>query len=160
MDLGNSRIALAALFAASALALPQTARGGEIPLPAPEAYRKAVLAFRSMGAIPTYADEGGRTIRTDYSLTRLTEKEADCGSRFGIPYIKDRKVKTAVAYEVRFEDIDGKSCEMHLKIHIDGYVDIYEGEPSAEGKGGGGGKKLMCRSTGVLEKRFEEALKR
>lgn len=141
------------------LALPLPARGSEIPLPAPEAYRKAVLVFRNMGAIPTYMDEGLRTIRTDYSLTRLTEREADCGGRFGIPFIKDRKVKTAVAYEVRFEDIDEKRSEMHLKILIDGYVDVYEGEPSADGKGGGG-KKLSCRSTGELEKRFEEALKR
>lgn len=141
------------------LALPQGARGGEIPLPAPEAYRKAVLVLRDMGAIPTYMDEGMRTIRTDYSLTRLTEKEADCGGRFGIPFIKDRKTKTAVAYEVRFEDIDGKRSGMHLKIRIDGYADVYEGEPSADGKGGDG-KKLSCRSTGELEKRFEEALKR
>ncbi len=68
-------------------------------------------------------------------------------------------MKTAVAYEVRFEDIDEKRSEMHLKILIDGYVDVYEGESSADGKGGGG-KKLSCRSTGELEKRFEEALKR
>lgn len=139
------------------LGLSQGAHGNEIPLPAAEAYRKAILLFRSMGAIPTYMDEGQWTIRTDSSLTRLTAEEADCGGRFGIPFIKDRKVKTAVSYEVRFQGIDGKRSGMLMKVLVNGYVDVYGGEPSAEGKSGGG-KKLMCRSTGVLEKRFEEAL--
>jgi len=47
---------------------------------------------------------------------------------------------------------------MDLKIHIDGYMDVYDGEFNVMEKSDHSGKKLICRSTGVLEKRFEELL--
>lgn len=136
----------------------RNAIGTEIPLPAAEAYKKAELALRNMGMMPIYRDNDQMMIKTDRSLTKLTKVECDCGSRFGFPYIEDRNVKTIVAYQVQFNKIDDNSSNMDLIIVIDGFVDIYEGASPADEKTSKSGRRLNCKSTGVLEKKFEELL--
>jgi hypothetical protein len=130
---------VAMLFLSLGLAAPRQAQcvDVEIPLPAAEAYRKAILTFRNMGTIPTYLDESQLIIKTDSTLTRLTEKEADCGSRLGLPYIKDNKVKTGVSYEVQFKGIDEKNSLMEARAFIDARVDYYD-SPSMIGDTDGG----------------------
>ena len=146
------------IFMSLIFSLSRDAIGKEIPLPAAEAYKKAELVFRNMGMMPIYRDNDQMTIKTDRSLTKLTKEECDCGSRFGFPYIEDRNVKTVVAYQVQFDKIDDHNCNMDLKIIIDGYVDVYEGASSADVKTSKSGRKLNCKTTGVLEKKFEELL--
>lgn len=146
-------LVLSTLFIASRVAC-----AAEIPLPADEAFRKAVLAFRNMGAMPVLTDKEGLMIKTDRSLTQLTVEECDCGSRFGKPFLTDRKTKTLVSYQVQFKRVDEKNSDMELKVTIDGYVDVYGGAPTPGENVRTDGKRLMCRSTGALEKKFEELL--
>lgn len=138
--------------------LIQYASAEEIPLPAVDAYQKAVEILVDMGAVPTFRDKDLLMIKTDPNPTKLTGEECDCGSMFGIPYIKDKRVKTGVTYQVRFKKIDEKSCNMDLKITIDGYMDVNEGAPFFIEKTKNNNKTLMCKSTGFLEKKFSELL--
>jgi hypothetical protein len=130
----------------------------EIPLPAIEAYQKAVEILVEMGVVPSFRDNELRLIKTDSTPTKLSGEECDCGKMFGIPYMKDKRVKTGVAYQVRFKKIDDKTCNMDLKITIDGYMDVNEGAPFFIEKTKNNNKILMCKSTGLLEKRFRELL--
>ncbi len=151
-------------FMAAGLALfalissPQFVRSEELPMPAADAFQKAVEILVDMGAVPTFKDKELFMIRTDPNPTKLTAEECDCGSMFGFAYIKDKRVKTGVTYQVRFKKVDDKNSNMDLKVTIDGYMDVNEGAPFFIEKTKNNNKILMCKSTGVLEKKFKELL--
>jgi hypothetical protein len=88
----------------------------------------------------------------------MTTEEADCGSMFGIPYLKDKRVKVAATYQVRVKKVDAGKSDVSVQITLDGYMDVNEGSPFFVEKTRDKDKVLTCKSKGVLEKKFIEAL--
>ena len=152
------KLIVTALIAVAVVALSHHANSEEIPIAAEEAYQKAVNILVDMGAVPSFRDKELMLIRTDPNPTRLTSDECDCGTMFGIPYMKDKRVKTGVTYQVRFKKVDDKKSAVDLKITIDGYMDVNENAPFFIEKTKNNNRILMCKSTGALEKKFIEAL--
>ena len=138
--------------------LPDYTKGDEILLRAEDAYEKSIQLLIDMGAIPSFRDRELMLIRTDPIPVKLTGEECDCGTMFGIPYIKDKRVKTGAIYQVHFKRIDDGKSDVNLKITIDGYMDINEGAPFFIEKTRNNNRLLMCKSTGLLERKFIAAL--
>jgi len=131
----------------------------EIGLPAEQAYQKAVMKLVDMGAIPSFRDKELLLIKTDPLPKKVTTEECDCGRMFGIPYLKDKRVKTALTYQVRIKKIDENKSDVDVKITVDGYMDVNEGAPFFIEKTRDNNKVLTCKSKGILESKFIESLK-
>lgn len=125
-----------------------------IPLPADVAFQKVSSVLVDMGALPTYRDKELLIIKTDPTQVSLTTDEADCGRMFGIPYLKDKRTKTAVTYQVVVRPIDANSSNVSVKASIDGYMDVNEGAPFFIEKTRDKNKVLTCTSKGVIESQF------
>lgn len=132
----------------------------EVSLPADVVYQKAVSILVEMGAIPSFRDKELMLIKTDPFPVKLTTEECDCGSMFGIPYLKDKRVKTALTYKIRIKKIDEQKSAVDVKITVDGYMDVNKGAPFFIEKTRDKNKVLTCKSKGILEKRFVESLKK
>jgi hypothetical protein len=122
----------------------------EVNLPAEVAYQKALNYLLDIGAMPTFRDKE--------LLLKLTTEEADCGSMFGIPYLKDKRVKTAVTFQVRVKALTDTSCDVTVNATLDGYMDITENAPFFIDKTRDTTKVLTCKSKGVLERRLIKAV--
>jgi hypothetical protein len=135
------------------------AKADELPFSVDETYQKAIVSLMDMGAIPTFRDKELLMIKSDPLPMKLTTEEADCGSMFGIPYLKDKRVKTALTYQIRIKKIDENKSEIEVKITIDGYMDVNEGAPFFIEKTRNTNKVLTCNSKGLLESKFINSLK-
>lgn len=130
-----------------------------VQMPAEAAFQKASTELVAMGALPTYRDKELLVIKTDPTHVNLTTDEADCGRMFGIPYLKDKRTKTAVTYQVVVRPVDANSSSVSVKIAIDGYMDVNEGAPFFIEKTRDKNKVLTCTSKGVIESQFLGRLK-
>jgi hypothetical protein len=130
----------------------------EVNLPAEVAYQKALNYLLDIGAMPTFRDKELLLIKTDPLPLKLTTEEADCGSMFGIPYLKDKRVKTAVTFQVRVKALTDTSCDVTVNATLDGYMDITENAPFFIYKTRDTTKVLTCKSKGVLERRLIKAV--
>lgn len=139
----------AALTAASSVLAQQT-----VPLPAAEAYAKAIEQVVELGFVPTFRDAELLLIKTDALPLRLDAEQADCGSMFGFDYISDKRVKTAVSHTIRVKPVDAGSSTVTVTTKIDGYMDVNEGAPFFIEKTRDSNKVLNCKSTGRLETDF------
>lgn len=144
----------------SILIIPICVFSEEVPLPADDAYQKALNILVDMGAVPSFRDKELMLIKTDPLPTKMTTEEGDCGSMFGIPYLKDKRVKTALTYQVRIKKIDDKRSDVDVKITVDGYMDVNEGAPFFIEKTRETNKVLSCKSKGVFEQKFIDILKK
>lgn len=131
-----------------------------INLPAEQAYEKVLNYLLDLGAIPATRDKELLIIKTDPLPSKLTEKECDCGSMFFIPYMKDKRTKTAATYQIRIKKIDDKTSDIDVKITIDGYLDVTENAPFFIDKHRETDEKLNCKSTGILEQNLIAAIKK
>jgi hypothetical protein len=130
----------------------------EVNLPAEAAFAKASRVLVDLGALPTFRDKELLVIKTDPLPLKQVSSEADCGTMFGIPYVKDKRTKVAATYQVSIKALsDGKS-DVSLKITLDGYMDVNEGAPFFMDKTRNKDTVLTCKSTGVLEAKFFELL--
>jgi len=143
---------------AAIVALPLTAGAASVPLPADAAFQKASELLVSMDAMPTFRDKELLIIKTDPVQVKLTPDQADCGKMFGIPYLKDKRTKTAATYQVVIKPIDGASSDVTVKVSLDGYMDVNEGAPFFIEKTRDKNKALTCSSKGWLESQFIERL--
>lgn len=130
----------------------------EVELPAAAAYDRALTALVDMGAIPTFRDKELLLIKTDPFPQKLTTEEADCGSMFGIPYLKDKRTKVAAIYQVRVKAIDEQRSDVSITVGLDGYMDVNEGAPFFVDKTRDNSKVLTCTSKGALEAQLLEAI--
>jgi hypothetical protein len=149
-----NRFFLSTLLAAqtvSALATP-------VALPADVAFQKAATVLVSLDAIPTFRDKELLVLKTDAVQVRLTPEQADCGKMFGIPYLKDKRTKTAVTYQVVIRPVDAANSDVSVKVTIDGYMDVNENAPFFVDKTRDKNKVLTCTSKGWLESRLIEQI--
>jgi hypothetical protein len=140
------------------LMVPIFAHGEEIQLSADEAYSKSLRILVDLGAIPTFKDKDLMVIKTDPLPIQMTTEECDCGKMFGIPYMKDKRVKTAITYQIIIKKIEEQKSSIEVKITIDGYMDVSENAPFFVDKTRDKNKVLTCKSKGVLEKKFIDTL--
>lgn len=129
-----------------------------VDLPADIAFQRASQVLLDSGALPTFRDRELLAIKTDPVEVRLTPEQADCGKMFGIPYLKDKRTKTAATYQVLVKPIDPQSSDVTVKVQLDGYMDVNEGAPFFIEKTRDKNKVLTCRSTGWLEGQFVQKL--
>lgn len=130
-----------------------------VNLPAEEAYDKALDYVLEIGAMPNTTNEKLRIFKTDLLSVKLTHEECDCGKMFGIPYMKDKRMRTAVSYQVRVKKVDDNSSDVKVKVTVEGYMAVNDHKLGFfADKSRDKGKVLDCKSTGVLEKRFIEAI--
>jgi hypothetical protein len=145
----------AAILAAS---LPTAANAVTVALPADAAFLKASQILVGLGAMPTFRDKELLVIKSDPVPVKLTPDQADCGRMFGIPYLKDKRTKTAATYQVIIKPIDPSSSDVSVKVTLDGYMDVNEGAPFFIEKTRDKNKVLTCSSKGWLESTFIDAL--
>ena len=138
--------------------LPATSFATVVALPADVAFQKASSVLVGLDAMPTFRDKELLVIKTDPVPVKLTPDQADCGRMFGIPYLKDKRTKTAATYQVVIKPIDSASSDVAVKITLDGYMDVNEGAPFFIEKTRDKNKVLTCSSKGWLESKFIEAL--
>ena len=142
----------------SVLAIP--AFSATVPLSAEAAFQKASKVLVSLDAMPTFRDKELLVIKTDPVQVRLTPDQADCGKMFGIPYLKDKRTKTAATYQIIIKPIDESSSDVTVKITLDGYMDINEGAPFFVEKTRDKNKVLTCSSKGYLESQFMDFMQK
>lgn len=132
----------------------------EVEVAIDDAWDLVIEAFLEMDAYPSTRDAELRVIKTDAIPMQLDSTTADCGSFFGIGYIKDKRTKTTVAYQVRLKKAGDGITEFRVKANIEGYFfenDIggaffLDGERDSS-------KVLECKSTGELEKQFIQSIR-
>lgn len=130
-----------------------------INTPANEAYEKALNYVLDAGGIPTTNNKELFLFKTDPMPTTLTTDEADCGSVFGIPYLKDKRTKTAITYQIRVKKVDENTSDINIIIAIDGYMDKYDTKTAFFVTDRSDARTLLtCKSKGVLEKRLIESI--
>jgi hypothetical protein len=122
-----------------------------VALSAEATFQKATAALISLDAIPTFRDKELLVLKTDPVQVRLTSEQADCGKMFGIPYLKDKRTKTAVTYQVVIKPVDAGNSDVSVKVTIDGYMDVNENAPFFVDKTRDTNKVLTCSSKGALE---------
>ena len=137
---------------------PIACSAATINLSGEEAFKKTSMVLVNLGAIPTYRDKELLIIKTDPVQVKLTPNEADCGKMFGIPYLKDKRTKTAASYQVVIKSIDSVKSDILIKVTIDGYMDVNEGAPFFVEKTRDKNKALTCKSKGVLESQFMDLM--
>ena len=112
-----------------------------------------------LDGLPSFRDKELGIIKTDPMAMKLDSKTADCGRMFGIPYIKDKRTKTAVSYQIRLKKIDASQTKVTVKAKIDGYFFTNENTAFFMEKTRDASKVLGCKSTGEIEKQFIESLR-
>lgn len=140
------------------MGLAGTAQATVVAMPAEDAFQKASMLLVDLGAMPTFRDRELLVIKTDPAPVELTPDQADCGKMFGIPYLKDKRTKTAATYQVVIKPIDATTSDVSVKVAIDGYMDVMEGGPFFVEKTRDKDKVLTCSSKGWLEAQFLEKL--
>lgn len=138
--------------------IASTAEAAVVPLPADQAFQEASRLLVDIGALPTFRDRDLLVIKTDPMPVRLTPEQADCGKMFGIPYLKDKRTKTAATYQVVIRPIDEATSDVTVKVTLDGYMDVMEGAPFFIEKTRDKDKVLTCTSKGWLEAQLLEKL--
>jgi hypothetical protein len=154
----KNKLKESALVLAVCLSAASTASATTVAMPAETAFQKASLVLVGLDAMPTFRDKELLVIKTDPVPVRLTHDQADCGKMFGIPYLKDKRTKTAATYQIVIKPIDENHSEVSVKITLDGYMDVNEGAPFFIEKTRDKNKVLTCSSKGWLEAKFIELL--
>lgn len=129
------------LFAAIALTINGYCSAAAIDLGVKKSVASNTEAVRSVlisqGYIVPYFSKLDGMVTAERRDAGLTSKEADCGTMFGIPYLKDGRTKTAL--EITFTSSDQA---VSADVHITGTMYVGYGNPN---------KRLACSSTGVIE---------
>jgi uncharacterized lipoprotein len=120
-----------------------------LALPVDAAWARTLQALSANGALVRTADRSQGLISTDKHAVRLTEQDADCGNIWGIPYLKDTRTTTDVAYAVYLQG-DGAATRITVNTRIDGTFNAMASERS---------KQLSCTSLGALEAALIERIK-
>lgn len=128
--------------------------------PAEKVYESTLNYLLDLGAVPVVHDKELLIIKTEPLPSKLTSEECDCGSMFGIPYMKDKRTKTAVTYQIRVKKNDEATSDLDVRVNIDGYMDVADSPLLfMMDKHRDSNKVLNCKSKGILEQKFTEEIK-
>lgn len=136
------------------------AQAEEVNLSMDDAWDAAVDVLLDLDAYPSTRDKDLSVIKTDAVGMQLDKSTADCGKMFGISYIRDKRTKTSVAYQLRFKKVSDDVTDIRVKAKIDGY--FFTNETSWAvflEKTRDASKVLQCKSTGELEKQFVQLVR-
>lgn len=150
----KNKITGSALLALVGASIPTLTFAAVVALPSDAAFQKASSVLVGLDAMPTFRDKELLVIKSDPVPVKLTPDQADCGKMFGIPYLKDKRTKTAATYQVVIKPIDAVSSDISVKVTLDGYMDVNEGSPFFIEKTRDKKKVLTCSSKGWLESNF------
>lgn len=140
--------------------LPTHSYANEIDVPFEMAWERAIEFVLDEGGLPEMRDKELGIIRTDSFSKKLDKKTAHCGRMFGIPYISDKRTKTSTKYTVRLKKVSDSVTNVRVKVDVDGYFFTNETAWAVwTEKTRDADKVLQCKSTGVLEERFIDALR-
>lgn len=103
-------------------------------------FRKAKRVLAIEGLNISYSDKKDGLITTNYQNNKVTPSEADCGKTMGLDYLKDKRTKTEVSYNII---IDQKYITAKANI---------KGEYRPNNLFGDQNITLTCISKGHLEK--------
>jgi len=145
----------------AALIGAQSAYAGEtINAAADDVYQAAMEVALDLDAMPSNSNDKLRFFKTDAVTLKPAEKDCDCGSFFGIPYVKDSRTMVDIIYNIRVKAVGDKS-EIKVSTSIVGYYDENRNAISAvlADKKRDHDNLLDCKSTGAYEARFVEAVK-
>ena len=78
----------------------------QIDVPFGEVWDRSIEKILDLDGIPTYRDKEIGIIRTEKFLMKLDMTTADCGKKLLIPYMKDKRVRNWVSYQIRLKNID------------------------------------------------------
>ena len=118
-------------------------------------YQAAMEVALDMGAMPTTSNDALHFFKTDPVKLKPSVDDCDCGSMFGIPYVKDDRTVVKVSYIVRVKGSDQQS-EIDVSTSIVGYYDESKNAISAfmADKKRDTKDLLDCKSKGQYEHRF------
>lgn len=145
----------------------------QIDVPFGEVWDRSIEKILDWEGIPSYRDKEIGIIRTEKFLMKLDMTTADCGTFLLIPYMKDKRVRNWVSYQIRLKNIDENTTDIRVSTIIDGYLfplksqlkkfdfnrtdfseyqhfkEIWEDDLVL----------LNCKSTGELEKQFTASIR-
>jgi len=129
--------------------------GPAIDASADKVYLAAMEVALDMGATPTMNNDALHYFKTDPVKIKPDASDCDCGSMFGIPYVKDSRTVVEVSYIVRVKAV-GQQSEVNVSTSIVGYYDESKNAISAfmADKKRDHDELLDCKSTGAYELRF------
>jgi hypothetical protein len=107
------------------------------------AWQRAMRVLAAQGAMVKIADKAQGIITTDKATVRLNEVQADCGNIWGIPYLKDSRTMTEVAYSVYLLG-DGNRTSVTVNTKIEGRFKATATQQATT--------ELSCFSLGILER--------
>lgn len=154
----NKKHVLLAIFTMVTTLASSVSSAVEVAMSGDDAFKKASMVLVGLGAMPTFRDKELLVIKTDPMQVTLTPEEADCGKMFGIPYLKDKRTKTAATYQIVVKPTGEATSDVTVKVTLDGYMDVNEGAPFFIEKTKDKNKALTCNSKGALEAKFIELL--
>lgn len=106
-------------------------------------WQRTMRVLAAQGAMVKTADKTQVLITTDKVTVRLNETQADCGNIGGIPYLKDSRTLTEVAYSVYLRD-DGNRTSITVNTKIEGRFKATATQQATT--------ELSCFSLGTLER--------
>jgi len=115
-------------------------------------YQAAMEVALDLGAMPSTSNDKLRFFKTDTVKLKPTEEQADCGSMFGIAYVKDDRTVVEVSYTVRVKP-SGDASDIDVSTSLVGYYDESRNAISnfMSDKKRDNDDLLDCKSTGVFE---------
>ncbi|HKJ83414.1 MAG TPA: hypothetical protein VJ961_05255 [Mariprofundaceae bacterium] len=144
------------------LASTSVAQAGTVINAAPvKVYQAAEKVALDLGAMPSVTNDTLMYFKTDPVTLKPTAKQCDCGSMFGIPYVKDSRTMANVSYKVIVKAATKGDSEIDVTTSIDGYYDESRNSISnfMSDKRGTRSKTLDCKSTGAFEAAFIRKVK-
>ena len=156
----NMKNSMIIMVLVSTFSLSSTAFSEIVEMSFDDLWDLSIEKILDLDGLPSFRDKELGIIKTDPMAMKLDSKTADCGRMFGIPYIKDKRTKTAVSYQIRLKKIDASQTKVTVKANIDGY--FFKNETAFAffmEKTRDASKVLGCKSTGEIEKQFIESLR-
>ncbi|MCP4545115.1 MAG: hypothetical protein GY835_01460 [bacterium] len=108
----------------------------EVPFQAEVLHKKITGVLFNQGF--AIASDSPGMVTTERKIEDLNDKQADCGSTGGIPYLRDSRTTTWLTISIRYEN-----GRVGIRTIIEG--EFMPNDPL-------GGKKFECVSKGVIER--------
>lgn len=113
-----------------------------LSVPIGSAWNKTLSALTDSGYTITQTAKDSGIITTGDKYVRLNESQVDCGNIWGLPYTKDPRTQTLVAYTVRLTEAELNQTKVSIVTRVQGKFVAHAGAQTTE---------LQCRSLGFAE---------
>ena len=114
-----------------------------LSVPPDVVWQRTLRVLAAQGAMVKTSDKAQGIITTDKATVRLDETQADCGNIWGIPYLKDSRTLTDVAYSVYLRG-DGTRTSITVNTKIEGRFKATATQQATT--------ELSCFSLGAVER--------